>query len=121
MSFCPRCGAPIKAESAPPEQRPAPVTYRRDEKTEKHEKHEKQEKGEKTEKHEKGEYAYIGPLIGGIVLLIIGLVSYLQVTGILSAQTREMLWASFLIIVGVVIALLALYAMMTARRRHPAP
>lgn len=114
MSFCPKCGAPLKAAQTPAVQR----TYRRDEKAEKQEKH---EKGEKTEKHEKGEYAFIGPLVGGIVLIIIGLLSYLQITGFLDRQAREILWAVFLIIVGVVIIFGGLYASMRARRRNPAP
>lgn len=71
MSFCPKCGAPLK------DQRPtveAKTTYRRDEKAE------KAEKNEKAEKHEKHEYGFVGPLIGGLILIFIGAASYLEVT-----------------------------------------
>jgi cation transport ATPase len=116
MSFCPRCGAPLKAEAQPAEQRPTAQTHYRGEKAEKHEKREKEETGEK---HEKGEHAFIGPFIGGLVLTIIGLMSFLQVTGVIDRITREVLWASFIIIVGVVLIFGALYAMIIARRRNP--
>jgi len=118
MSFCPKCGAPLKAKQISAEQRPTAPTYRRDEKAEKYE---KREKREKTEKHEKGEYAFIGPLIGGIILIIIGSLSYLQVTGFLDRQTREVLGAFFVIAIGILIILGGLYAAMIARKRHPAP
>jgi uncharacterized Zn finger protein (UPF0148 family) len=116
MSFCPRCGAPLQAEAQPAEQRPMVQTRYRSEKAEKHEKQEKREKGEK---HEKGEHAFIGPFIGGVILIIIGLISFLQVTGAISPVTRETLWASFIIIVGVLLILGALYAIMITRRRNP--
>lgn len=121
MSFCPNCGAPLKeaAAAAPqpsaPAQAPAPkpATHVR------YEKEEKREKGEKREKHEKGEYGWIGPFVGGIVLIIIGLVSYFQVTGILSPVTQQILWAIFIVIVGLLLIFGAIYAMTTARRRYP--
>lgn len=120
MSFCPRCGAPLKAEAQPAGQQPiAPRRYR-SEKEEKGEKHEKEEKQEKGEKHEKGEYAFIGPFIGGCILLIIGLISFLQVTGVITAFTRQVVWASFIIIAGLLLIVGAIYALMIARRRYPA-
>jgi len=120
MSFCPKCGAPLKAETASAaEKRPeAPIRYT-SEKAEKHEKKEKEEKTEKHEKHEKGQYAFIGPLVGGIVLIIIGLMSYLQITGYVTSETREILWALFLVAVGIVIIFGGLYATMMARKRYP--
>lgn len=120
MSFCPRCGAPLKAEAQPAEQQPiAPRRYR-SEKGEKGEKREKEEKQEKGEKHEKGEYAFIGPFIGGCILLIIGLISFLQVTGVITAFTRQVVWASFIIIAGLLLIFGAIYAIMMTRRRYPA-
>lgn len=123
MSFCPNCGAPLKepaattAQASAPEQAPVPpptpTTHIR------YEKEEKREKAEKREKHEKGEYGWIGPFVGGIVLIIIGLVSYLEVTGILTPRTQQILWALFIIIVGVLLIFGAIYAMTTARRRYP--
>lgn len=120
MSFCPRCGAPLTAEAQPAAQQPmAPRHYRR-EKEEKGEKREKGEKQEKGEKHEKGEYAFIGPFIGGAILLIIGFIAFLQVTGAITPFTRELVWASFIIIAGVLLIAGAIYAIMLSRRRNPA-
>jgi uncharacterized membrane protein YvbJ len=119
MSFCPSCGAPLKAETQPAEQRPTAQTRYRREKEEKGEKREKREKEEKGEKHEKREHAFIGPFIGGLILIIIGLMSFLQVTGVIDRFTREVLWASFIIIAGVLLIFGALYAIMITRRRHP--
>ena len=119
MSFCPRCGAPLKAEAQPVEQRPTTQIRYRSEKSEKGEKREKKEKREKGEKHEKGEYAFIGPFIGGLILIIIGLMSFLQVTGAITEFTRQVLWASFIIIAGVLLIIGALYAIKIARRRNP--
>jgi hypothetical protein len=121
ISFCPKCGAPIKTEQPPAEQRPTTITYRRDEKAEKYEKKEKQEKHEKGEKREKGEYAFLGPLIGGIILIIIGLSSYLTITGLIDVRTRGILGALFVIIIGVAIILGALYFLTIAKRRNPPP
>lgn len=121
MIFCPRCGALVKAEQAPAEQRPTMPTRQRSEKEEKQEKHEKREKEEKTEKHEKAEYRFIGPLVGGLVLIIIGLMSYLHITGIIDARARGILWAVLLIIIGIIIIFGAFYATMMARKRSPRP
>lgn len=112
MAFCPKCGAPLKAEKPPTEVAP-PAEYRR-EKAEKAEKHEKVEKREKTEKYEKREFGVIGPLVGGLILIFLGLMFYLQVTGFLG---WEILWAFFFVIVGIIIIIGAVYA----ARRHPRP
>jgi len=119
MSFCPKCGAPLKAEAVSAEQPSTTAAHYRVEKEEKHEKREKGEKREKEEKHEKGEYSFIGPLVGGIVLIIIGLMSYLQITGVIDRVAREILWAFFIIIIGILLIFGAIYAMTTARRRNP--
>jgi membrane protein insertase Oxa1/YidC/SpoIIIJ len=116
MTFCPRCGAPLKAE-APVQAAPAPAPQRGEkaEKGEKQEKHEKQEP-EKGEKHEKGEYGFIGWLIGGVVLILIGFFALLQFAGYL---TSGMGWAFVLLVVGVVIIIAAVYLTTMARRRYP--
>jgi predicted lipid-binding transport protein (Tim44 family) len=111
MVFCPKCGAPLKAEKPPTE---APPTHYRSEKAEKAEKYEKQEKGEKTEKHEKQEFGFVGPLIGGLILIFFGLMSYLQVTGFIG---KEVVGALFLILIGIIIIVGVIYA----TRRHPRP
>jgi len=107
MTFCPKCGASLKATQPPAEARMA--TYRR---------HEKEEKEEKGEKHEKRQYSFIGPLIGGLILIFIGLTSYLEITG---AVDRRVVWAFFFVVIGLLIIIGALYGAMVAARRHPRP
>ena len=113
MGFCPRCGAPLNAEkvvSVTPETIP---TYHRDEKTE--EKSEKNEKHEKGEKHEKHEYGWMGPLIGGVILLFIGAALYLDTAG----YNVAVLWALFFVLIGVLIIVGGIYGVIVAGRRHP--
>jgi len=117
MAFCPRCGAPLKAE-APVQAAPAPAPQR-GEKAEKGEKQEKREKQEpeKGEKHEKGEYGFVGWLIGGVVLVLIGFFAWLHFAGYLSWGAA---WALVFLVIGVMIIIIAaLYLTTTARRRHP--
>jgi len=123
MAFCSKCGAALKVEQPPAEAAaPAPPAPYRAEKAEKHEKREKEEKGEKrekeekTEKHEKREFGVIGPLIGGLILICCGLLFYLTVTARLKWQVIGPL---FVIIIGIIIIVGALYAAMMATRRHP--
>jgi uncharacterized membrane protein YvbJ len=107
MAFCPKCGAPLKVGETTAEAKPK-VTV----KEEKTEKHEKGEKREKTEKHEKREFSFIGPLIGGLILIFLGLMSYLQIVGFVE---RRLLGALFLVLIGVIVIILGL----AAWRRHP--
>jgi len=116
MAFCPKCGAPLKAPAVSAVQQEV-----RPSKGEKAEKHEKHEKREKEEKHEKSEFSFLGLIIGGLILIIIGLTSYLQITGIIDVKIREILWAIFLIAVGVILIVGAFYAMTTAKKRNPMP
>ena len=109
MAFCPKCGAPLKAEK-PREWR----EERRAEKREKAEKAEKHEKKEKTEKYEKREFGVIGPLIGGLILIFLGLMFYLEVIGY---NVWEYGWAFFIIILGILIIVGTIYA----TRRYPRP
>lgn len=114
MAFCPKCGASLKAApTATWTERP--VTYRH----EKEEKREKHEKGEKTEKREKHEYAFVGPVIGGLVLILIGVVSFLN--WMMPVESRRMLGAWFLITIGVIVMIGAVYGAILASRRHPRP
>jgi uncharacterized membrane protein YvbJ len=114
MTFCPRCGASLKVEAVG---RP----MRRDEKAEKHEKGEKREKQEpeKGEKHEKGEYGFIGWLIGGLILIVIGALAFLNIH--YRFVNTAMGWALFLLVVGVIIIIVAVYFASMARRRSPKP
>lgn len=114
MTFCPKCGASLKAAPASTwAERPA--TYRR----EKEEKREKREKGEKAEKHEKHGYALIGPVIGGLILILIGIISLLS--WMIPEESRRGMGAWFLITIGIIIMVAAIYGATLASRRHPRP
>jgi cation transport ATPase len=120
MAFCPRCGASLKVE-APVQAAPVPQVPRRAEKAEKGEKQEKQEKQEpeKGEKHEKGEYGFIGWLIGGLVLIFIGAMAFLNVH--YHFVNTAIGWALFLLILGAIIIIVAIFFATTARKRSPSP
>jgi cation transport ATPase len=121
MTFCPRCGAPQKSGAAQaaqpqaPPTGPVPTYRRRDEKSEKNEKNEKNEQREKNEKQEKGEHGFIGWLIGGLVLIIIGIFSLLQASGYLRGAN----WAFVLVLIGIVIIIAAVYLASVAKKRSP--
>lgn len=94
---------------------------RRAEKAEKNEKQEKQEKQqpEKGEKQEKGEYGFIGWLVGGLILLFAGVMAFLNIRyNFVNTATG---WAVFLLMVGIMIIIVAVYFASTARRRSPSP
>lgn len=121
MVFCPNCGSPLKVEQPSTETTLSRPSYRAEkmekhEKAEKGEKQEKEEKQEKTAEYEKLEFGVIGPSIAGLILIFLGLVFYLQITGLLG---REAALALFLILIGSIIIVVAVYASVTAGRRHP--
>jgi uncharacterized membrane protein YvbJ len=114
-SFCPNCGRALKiegpsVEATRPTQPPAYERY------EKHEKREKGEKTEKTEKREKSEYSYAGPIIAGVVLIILGLLFYVNL--IIRIDPR-IIGTLFLVAIGVIIIVVAVYTATMAARRHP--
>jgi uncharacterized membrane protein YvbJ len=131
MAFCPKCGAPLKAVGSQDsgermreqgrefrdrmrdERRRLREQRRRDEKAEKDE---KGEKHEQPEKYEKREFSFIGPLIGGLILLFLGFMFYAQLTGYLKP---EIVWASMFITLGVIIIAAVIYGATVATRRHP--
>jgi hypothetical protein len=55
-------------------------------------------------------------LIGGLILIFIGAASYLEVTKMFDSRV---VWAFFLIIIGVLIIVGAAFGFITAARRHP--
>jgi heme/copper-type cytochrome/quinol oxidase subunit 4 len=119
MTFCPRCGAPLKMEaqaaqapSAPPAPPQPPM---RNEKQEKGEKKEKQEP-EKREKHEKGEFGYIGFLIGGLVVIVLGVIAFLRVSGTIVGAWEGPLT---LLVIGLAIIVVGVYVAILAKRRNP--
>jgi len=108
MAFCSKCGTSLKVARAP-----APY---RAEKGEKTEKSEKEEKMEKTEKYEKREVGFMGPLIGGLILVCLGSLFYLAVAGLLRFQN---IWPLFLIVAGILIIVGIIYGVIMAARRQP--
>jgi undecaprenyl pyrophosphate phosphatase UppP len=133
MAFCPKCGASLKGET----QRDFEEWGRefgermgrwgRDFGNRMSERARTWEEGrlekeEKGEKYEAREWAYagmfMGPLIGGLILIFLGALFYLQITGRFRAET---VGAVFFIVIGVIILATALYAAVMARRRHPTP
>jgi amino acid transporter len=90
----------------------------RNEKAEKGEKQEKHEQPEKGEKHEKGEFGFIGWLIGGLILIIIGFFALLRLSGYLAAGMDT---AIVFLIIGVVVIIAAVYLSSMARKRYPPP
>ena len=121
-TFCPQCGTNLKAEVPTPPPQPAePYRSEKGEKQEKNEKNEKQEKTEKSEQHEKYEkqgYNVLGPLVGGIILIIIGFSFYLAVTGAINFSS---FFPIFLIIIGAIIILGVVIGAIMANKRNPAP
>lgn len=95
-AFCAKCGARVGA--APPPGA-APSGYRgREYRREKQEKQEKQEKNEKQEKGRGG--SIIGPVIGGLILIWLGITFFLQQSNYLPSDTW---WAYFVTGIGVIL------------------
>ncbi len=114
MAFCPQCGAPLRVETAAataPSSAPP-----RHEKAEKSEKQEKQEP-EKGEKHEKGRLGFVGFLVAGLVLVSIGIVAYYDVT--IGLPASRLTGPAILLIIGIVIIIVGVYAATMAKRRYP--
>jgi F0F1-type ATP synthase assembly protein I len=86
------------------------------EKQEKGEKGEKQEKGQQTEKHEKQGMGLLAPVIGGIVLIMLGIMAYLSIA---QPSIQPWLGAFFLVAIGIIVIIAAIYGAMMASRRHP--
>lgn len=126
MMFCPKCGEQLKpteaAETQAPTTTPKEVRVERvekaekAEKAEKHEKQEKQEKQETPEKYERTEYSWLGSLIGGCVLLLLGFMLYLVVSGFIKWENA---WALFFVAIGIIIIAGGVYAAIVATKRHP--
>ena len=116
-AFCAKCGA--RVGSVPPAGAP-PSTYRaRDYGREKHEKQEKQEKQEKDEKHEKGRSgSIIGPIIGGLILIWLGVTFFLQQSNYLPSDNW---WAYFVSGIGVILIVYGIAIYATRRRPFIGP
>jgi hypothetical protein len=118
MAFCSKCGAALKpAEEGDWRQE---MRQRRREWREQRRKWREERRatrrGEKSEKTEKHEHPFIGTLIAGSILILLGVLAYFASTATL---TSELAGAYFCIIVGIIVLVLAVYAAILAARRHP--
>lgn len=121
MTFCPKCGAALKVTEPRPPMHPERYRSEKAEKQEKHEKHEKEEKmekGEQPEKFEKKEYSVLGPLIGGSILILLGVMFYLAASGVLKLSS---IFPFFLIIIGAIVILGVAIGAVMARKKNPIP
>lgn len=123
MAFCPKCGASLRA-AGPADwgedwraRRREWREQRRDLRRQRRHagRSEKQEEWEKSEKHE---YMFLGPIIGGLVVIVFGALLYLLAVGGYNAQ---MLTALFFVFVGLIIIAAAVYGAIMVRRRRPRP
>jgi len=118
MTFCPQCGAALKVTEPRLPERYISEKAEKQEKHEKHEKEEKMEKGEQPEKFEKKEYSVLGPLIGGVILILAGFMFYLAVAGVLNLRS---IFPFFLIIIGAIVILGVSIGAVRARKKNPMP
>jgi len=118
MTFCPKCGAALKVTEPRPPERYRSEKAEKQEKHEKHEKEEKMEKGEQPEKFEKKEYSVLGPLIGGSILILLGVMFYLAASGVLKLSS---IFPFFLIIIGAIVILGVAIGAVMARKKNPIP
>ena len=118
MAFCPKCGATLRVTATRPAERYRSEKAEKEEKHEKNEKEEKMEKGEHLEKYEKQEYSVFVSLFGGFILIFLGIMFYLTVTGTITLRS---VFPFFLIIVGAIVILGVLIGAMRAKGKHPKP
>ena len=120
MTFCPRCGASLKMKTEMPPAAPttAPSAPQPPMRNEKQEKQEKGQRNEKGEKHEKGEFGYVGFLIAGLIVVILGVFAFLQVSNVFTSGMQN---ALTLLVIGLAIIIVGVYVATMARRRNPHP
>ena len=104
-SFCSRCGTQVFGATPPsPPATPAPPSYPYG--RQRHEKQEKHEKNEKNEKNEKGggrgSGGLVGPIVGGLILVWLGVTFYLEQNGTISSSNW---WAYFIVGIGAILIL----------------
>ena len=118
MTFCPKCGTAIKVTETVPIERYISEKAEKQEKHEKNEKEKKMEKGEPQEKYEKQQFGVLGPLIGGFILIVVGFMFYLAVSGAINVRS---IFPFFLIIIGGIVILGVAIGAVMARKKNPMP
>jgi len=119
-AVCPKCGLPVAGPPPPPT---GPISKERREWLEKAEKGEKGEKGEKREKEaerekrEKRGADRFGPIVGGLILILLGSLFYLQMSNIISSRNFG---GYFMIGMGIILVIWALLRYVTQEFKGPA-
>jgi hypothetical protein len=122
MTFCPKCGASLEAQR-PVDWRERRREIRREWRERRRELRQQRREAEKhekdeweMEKYEKHEHVFIGPFVGGLIIIFLGILFYLLTIGGAGAET---LLASFFLAVGLIIVAAAIYGLVIVSRRHP--
>ena len=76
------------------------------------------EKGKQQEKYEKQEFGILGPLSGGVILIIVGFILYHIVSGVINLRS---LFPVFLLIIGAIVILGVVIGVVMARGKNPRP
>lgn len=118
MTFCPKCGAALKPSEGVDWKQEMRQRRRewREQRRQWREERRAARRGEKSEKTEKHEHPFMGTLIVGSILILLGVLVYFATTSNLAS---ELATAFFFIIVGIIVLVLAAYAAIMAARRHP--
>jgi hypothetical protein len=117
MAFCPKCGAalkPVEGTDWRQEMRQRRGEWR-EQRRQWREQRRAARRAEISEKTEKHEHPFIGPLIAGSILILLGALLYLAETARLAV---ELAGAYLFIIAGVVVLALVAYAAILAAKRH---
>lgn len=118
VAFCPKCGAalkPVESTDWRQEMRQRRGEWR-EQRRQWREQRRTARRSEKSEKTEKHEHPFIGTLIAGSILILLGILVFLAATSSLASEMAE---AYFFIAIGIVVLALAVYAAIRAARRHP--
>jgi len=118
MAFCPKCGAALKPTTRADWRQEMRERRRewREQRRQWREQRRATGRTEKYEKTEKHEHPFIGPLIAGSILILLGLLLYFEGTHVVAT---EFAGAYFFIVIGLIVLALAVYAAILAARRHP--
>jgi hypothetical protein len=123
MAFCPKCGASLRVQQ--PEdwrqqwrERRREWRERRRELRRQRREADRYEKGEEWEKNEKHLSFFIWPFVGvlvlaGLILMSLGVIFYLLLTG-----GSPFVWASFLVVIGLLVIAGAIYGIVMASRKR---
>jgi hypothetical protein len=120
-SYCPICGTPVPSAPVGTGAQPAPSPGPYSRRAYRYEKYEKQEKLEKNEKGEKGTGrpgSIIGPVVGGLILIWLGITFYLQEIGSIPLANW---WAYFILGIGFILVLQGLLVYSQSRRPFYGP